>query len=124
VSTSIDALKIRRIMGRRMWSVPMPMGPDGWRLDSLWENGRMIVTCSDWDDDPTEWLHASMAFETRVPAYDELARMHRAVFGTGYAYQVFVGGRQHINIHANALHLWGRLDGKPCLPEFGQFGSI
>ena len=49
--------------------------------------------------------------------------MHRAVF-PGYAYQVFAPPESHVNIHGNALHLWGRADGKPILPEFGDMGTI
>ncbi|TQK29408.1 hypothetical protein [Arthrobacter sp. SLBN-53] len=59
-----------------------------------------------------------------MPTYDELGRLHRAAFGDGYAYQVFAPAAQHVNIHQNALHLWGRADGPPCLPEFGLFGTI
>ena len=55
---------------------------------------------------------------------DILADLHAAVFGAGYAYQVFAPPSEHVNIHEFALHLWGRLDGRSALPEFGAGGSI
>jgi len=122
MTTTIDALKIRRALGRYTWGVPRPFGPDGWMIDHNLIKGRIIVTMSPFDDD-VEYLHASMAFENRLPEYDELALMHRAVF-PGYAYQVFAPPESHVNIHGNALHLWGRADGKPILPEFGDMGTI
>ena len=81
----------------------------------------IIVTVAEWNGDP--WLHASIAHPDRLPTYRELSALHRAVFGDGHAYQVFVGGTKH-NIHENALHLWGRADGTNALPDFGAFGSI
>jgi hypothetical protein len=44
------------------------------------------------------------------------------VFGDRWAYQVFAPPADHINLHNFALHLWGRLDGKPVLPDF-TFGT-
>src|SRR4051812_11126165 len=108
VPGSIDPLRIRRSLGRHDWGAPTDFGPDGWLFDNAHENGRIIVSASDFEG--TEWLHASVAFETRMPVYAELALMHHAIF-SGYSYQVFTPPGQHINIHANALHLWGRADG-------------
>lgn len=59
-----------------------------------------------------------------MPTYDDLCLLHRAVFKDGYAYQVFAPPSRHVNIHQYALHLWGRSDGKPVLPEFGCEGTI
>lgn len=120
--TTVDPLKIRKALSRITWGAPAQFGPDGWMFDNNLENGRIIVTASTFDDD-TEYLHASMAFKERVPTYEELAMMHRAIF-PGYAYQVFAPAGDHVNIHANALHLWGRVDGKPSMPEFGSMGTI
>lgn len=87
------------------------------------DRGSVIVSQSEWGG--VEYLHASLALQLRTPSYEELALLHRAVFGRKrYAYQVFAPGAQHVNIHENALHLWGRADGRPVLPEFGQFGTI
>lgn len=76
------------------------------------------------DGDGTEWVHASIAHTDQMPTYRELVILHRAVFGDRYAYQIFVPQKFHVNIHANALHLWGRADGKPVTPEFGSGGTI
>lgn len=32
MSTSINALNVRRTLGRKQWSPPQPYGPDGWSL--------------------------------------------------------------------------------------------
>jgi hypothetical protein len=50
--------------------------------------------------------------------------LHSAVFGEGHAYQVFVPTSEHINLKENVLHLWGKADGTPALPDFGRFGTI
>lgn len=98
-------------------------GPDGFR----WyiRDGSVIVTQSD-HDDGVEWIHASIAFADRDPTYEELTVLHRGVFGRRrWAYQVFAPTARHVNIHEHALHLWGRADGTPVLPDFGAaFGSI
>ena len=86
-------------------------------------NGSVIVTQA--DHDGVEWIHASIARENVFPSYADLARLHKAVFGPRrFAYQVFATDERHVNIHAKALHLWGRADGRNVLPDFGQFGTI
>jgi len=131
VTTNLHPLHIRRVLndtyGRR-WDAPREHGPDGWSyvLPPITErftdgtaerhSGRsVIVSCADHDGD--EWVHASLA-GTETPTYVELTWLHRAVFRDGYAYQVFAPRDKHVNIHEHALHLWGRLDGTPALPEF------
>ena len=122
MSSSIDALRLRRVMGRGSWPIPpAEFGPDGWQMANP-QGSSVIVTCSD-QPDGLDWVHASIAHLDRMPRYDELARLHRGVFN-GPAYQVFVPRAEHINIHEYALHLWGRLDGKPALPDFGRLGTI
>lgn len=123
MSTSVDALTLRREMGGRGdWCPPQPFGPDGWRMVHRDRTASVIVTCCDYDG--AEWVHASIA-RNSMPTYDDLVMLHRAVWkGRGYAYQVFAPDSDHINIHAHALHLWGRLDGKRVLPDFGFLGTI
>lgn len=120
MSTSFAPLEIRRRLGRDNWSTPEPFGPDGWWLTRLDGARQIIVSAADYDG--TEWVHASIASESEMPTYDDLCLMHRAVF-VGHAYQCFVPPKQHVNIHQHALHLWGRLDGEPVLPEFGVLGG-
>jgi hypothetical protein len=129
MATSVDIMRVRAMLGRQVWAVPTEFGPDGWRLDTIErEDGYpvavILVTCSDLHDDPTEWVHASMARRGRVPSYDDLCQLHRAVYGAGWAYQVFAPPDEHINIHPFVLHLWGRLDGAAALPNFGIHGTI
>lgn len=126
MSTHVDALRLRRVLGRSAWSPPEPFGPDGWRLTNVAERASVIVTASDGHDDTGRWFtHASIARADRMPDYDDLVLLHKAVWGdNGHAYQVFVPASEHVNIHEHALHLWGLTNGSPLLPEFGLAGSI
>jgi hypothetical protein len=83
----------------------------------------LIVTRAD-HGQGFEVIHASMAHPDRDPTYEELAWLHDVVFGNGWAYQCFAPPTLHVNIHTHALHLWGRTDGEPMLPNFGEFGTI
>lgn len=122
-ATSFNALKIRRLLGRGNWSTPEPFGPDGWRYVNLDGTSSVLVTCAEHGGD--EWVHASIARPDRMPTYADLKALHAAVFGNGWAYQVFAPPSDHVNIHEHALHLFGRLDGKPALPDFTEgTGSI
>jgi hypothetical protein len=114
--TIIDALGIRRRLGAQRWSLPMRFG-DGWRYDSVPAGARVIVTCADYGDG-VDWVHASVSRVDVMPSYDDLTMLHAAVFVDGWAYQVFAPPAEHVNIHARALHLFGRLDGRPALPDF------
>ena len=120
MATTVNALRLRKVLGRD-WSVPEQFGPDGWRLFHL-EGGVVLVTAAAFDDG-LEFIHASMTWPGRVPTYEELTVLHRAAFGDGWAYQVFSPTRSHVNIHENALHLWGRLDGQPWIPDFSAFSA-
>jgi hypothetical protein len=119
----VNALKVRAVLGKKEWGIPARFGPDGWRLVRLDRTASVIVSTAEIDG--AEWVHASIAHHDQTtPAYDELVTLHRAVFGAGWAYQLFAPPTEHINIHAYALHLWGRLDGAAVLPNFGAGGSI
>lgn len=125
ITTSIDPLRLREVMGRHLWFPPEPFGPDGWRMVAHGRLSSVIVTASDHPDDPREFLHASIAHTGWMPRYEELCQLHTAVWGeTGWAYQCFAPPADHVNIHEHALHLWGLLSGEPLLPNFGALGSI
>lgn len=122
---NLDALGIRRRLGRERVSPPSAHGPDGWRylvIDPAVSS--VIVSCATWDG--VDWVHASIAHQGRMPTYEELAWLHQAVWPDGFAYQVFTPPANHVNIHEHALHLFGRLDGlRPIgMPEFGEHGTI
>lgn len=122
--TNFNALAIRGVLGRADWSPPQPHGPDGWSWTARTADSRVIASC-DLCGDGEEWIHASISHRDRMPTHDDLKLLHRAVFGDGWAYQVFAPLTEHINIHPFALHLFGRLDGKPALPDFTYgMGSI
>lgn len=121
--TSFSPLVIRRLLGRGNWSTPERFGPDGWRFTELAGKGSVIVTNCPHDGE--DWVHASVAWIDHMPTYSDLKWLHAAVFGEGWAYQVFAPPTDHVNIHEYALHLWGRLDGKPGLPDFvAGMGSV
>jgi hypothetical protein len=122
---TLDPLGIRQRLGRKMWSPAHPMGPDGWAYRHTNGVSSVIVTSAPHGEPVTDWVHASVAHADRMPEYDDLKMLHRAVFGDGWAYQVFAPPSEHINIHQFALHLFGRLDGRPVLPDFTDgTGSI
>jgi hypothetical protein len=127
MTATIPALDIRRRLGRDQWHVPRPFGPDGWMFDHKTRRGRVIVTASPAPDEPDgspDWWHASIAWADAMPGYQDLADLHRAVWPNGWSYQLFAPPESHVNIHAHALHLWGRPDGSAQLPNFGIYGTI
>ncbi len=113
---NLDALAIRKRLGRTAWSAPARWGPDGWRFSDRNDDGHIILSVADCEG--ADWVHASMSRVGRVPDYADLKHLHQAVFGDGWAYHVFAPPSEHVNIHDHVLHLWGRLDGKPVLPDF------
>lgn len=122
--THVNALRIRRVLGRQEWRTPERFGPDGWCLVKVDRSASVIVTTAR-QDDGLEWTHASMAHEDRLPSYDDLVLLRSAVWGSkGWAFQVFAPPSSHVNIHRYALHLWGRVDGANPFPNFGASGSI
>jgi hypothetical protein len=117
--------------GGHYWKKAEPLVVDGVEGEDAWifrGPGQMSVIVSyDPDTEPgVEWIHASVAYgiRQRFPSYNDLKRMHHGVFGDGHAYQFFVPAAEHISITDNVLHLFGRLDGKPVLPDFGWQGTI
>jgi hypothetical protein len=124
MATTVNALRIRKALGPTEWMPPEPYGPDGWCFGST-DFRRSIIVSAAWMNG-AEWIHASIAYSDHVtmPTYQDLKTLHQAVFGEGYAYQIFVPTRDHVDLHETALHLWGRSDGKPVLPEFGGMGTI
>lgn len=134
-ASRIDALRIRRTFGREQWSAPIPFGPCGWRFQRVVDghvHAEILVSQAPQPMpglegvDETEWIHASMVRRAPdLPSYDDLCQLKLAVWGAGgEAYQVFASAADHVNIHAGALHLWGRADGRRVLPNFGRHGTI
>ncbi len=121
--TDIDIIGVARVLGKKIWDTPTPYGPNGWALVRQDDGASVIITVGVFEGE--QWVHASIAHPDRMPPYEELALLHKAVFqGKGWAYQVFAPPSAHINIHPYALHLWGRLDGTNQLPDFGKNGTI
>ncbi|MGW6502946.1 DUF7694 domain-containing protein [Nonomuraea angiospora] len=106
---------------------PLPHGPRGVAVRLVDQRdlylGSAIVT--QFEMDGAEWIHASFAWLDHIPSYEDLTVLKAGVFGDRReAYQVFAPAARHINIHTNALHLWGRADGTRVLPDFAQAGTI
>lgn len=120
----IDAQAIRERLYGEYWSEPEPYGEDSWIIYRT--DRKIIVSIDNYSDPDTPWIHASVSYDQswRIPSYSDMKQMHAAVFGDGHAYQCFVPPSEHINITANVLHLFGRLDGKPALPNFGREKTI
>ncbi len=98
-------------------------GPAGIRV-ILGDRAGCVIVSQD-RIDGARWIHASISWKDHTPSYDDLATLKAAVFGDDReAYQVFPCRDRHINIHAHALHLWGRADGSQALPDFGAMGTI
>jgi hypothetical protein len=130
VADLVNGLEIRKALGSKTWGPPRPMETDGFTFVSTDRDAKVIVTgfYESWFVDggaAVPWIHASISRTSGVPSYDDLVMLHRVVWGdTGHAYQCFVPPTEHVNIHARALHLWGRADGSRVLPDFAVFGTI
>jgi hypothetical protein len=117
-----DATGIADRLGRG-WSLHSQFGPAGWSF--VHDRAPMTIILTDGEHaDGRTWRHASVAHAKRMPSYDELQVLHRAVWPTGWAYQCFAPPSDHVNIHRFALHLWGLRVGEAVLPNFGEAGSI
>ena len=125
-----NLLDIRRKLGRDRFLAPREQFIKGqWVFGGygLSKGTSVIVSCAlhyTPGAGETDWIHASISHNDRMPSYEDLVLLHKAVFGDKWAFQVFAPVAHHVNIHANALHLWGRADGVNQLPNFGEFGSI
>jgi len=122
--STIDALRVRRSLGRDEWGAPEPFGDGGWAFMEKNGPGSLLVTTWPFEKEAT-YLHASISGGDQMPSYEALTGLHKAVWGNdGYAYEIFAPDSQHVNLHPYARHLWGRVDGAPVLPEFGRWGTI
>jgi len=126
MSEYFDCIKIHQNLGGiKSWKLPYEFIPNQWVFDSR-SGTRIIVSCAPYPtgDEPTvEWLHASIS-RREMPTYEDLVKLHKAVFNDGWAYQIFTPVARHINIHSKALHLFGRLDGKMIHPDFQTLTGI
>ncbi len=122
----VDPARLVRTL-RRAGLCPRPLqefgGPAGLKV-ILGERAGCVIVSED-RIDGARWIHASISWADHLPSYEDLATLKAAVFGDDReAYQVFPAADRHVNIHAFALHLWGRADGAQALPDFGAMGTI
>jgi hypothetical protein len=121
--STIRPSELRARLPRTEWLALQPFGPAGFMIRHRTEPMHIIVTEGPTGENGMEIRHASIGHRDRMPTYDEMAIMHRACF-SGWAYQVFAPDESHVNIYEFALHLWGRPDGAPLMPNFGRNGTI
>lgn len=119
MATKIDAKLIHKRLGIKEWLSPKYWGPEKYSFTHRFGNGSLIVSTFE-DNDNIEWVHASITRKNHTPTYRDMKMMHKAVFGANWAYQVFAPPEDHVNHHEFALHLWGRVDGKPAIPDFAE----
>ncbi len=68
------------------------------------------------DDMPTgTWLHASCSRATTLPSWGDLREVKDLFIGRHvFAVQILPPEKDYVNVHANCLHLWRRLDAPTC----------
>lgn len=125
----LNLLDIRKKLGVANFGVPYEFIPNLWVFPgkSDYKGSSVLVSCAAHITPgfgEMDWVHASISHSDRMPSYEDLTMVYNAVFNDGWAFQIFAPAAHHVNIHANALHLWGRTDGKNQLPTFSEFGSI
>ena len=106
------------------WTNRGHFGPAGWKwTHALCPSLSVICTVGYWDG--LCWIHASIAWEKKMPGYDELVKLKSEFVGEdGKAIMVLPAAAEHVNIHKFALHLYSCLDEDP-LPDFTMgSGSI
>lgn len=103
-------------LGSKVWAPPVIDDVGKIIIDNRLGQGMIIITIE--PHDGNIWIHASMSRKGHLPSYADLKLLHKAVFEDRWAYQVFAPIEHHINIHPYVLHLYGRADGKPGLPNF------
>jgi|SRR5215831_13846083 len=107
------------LVRRGLWYLRLECA-DGWALRT--DTGMTIIASGDVEGDGRRWLHISMSYPDRVPAYDEMIFAMRAILGDDReAYQVFPPRARWISIDPYTLHLWHCVDATP-LPDFARGG--
>ena len=125
--SAADPAGVRAMLARipPSWTMVSSTG-DG----AMFKRGGVQVICSlSREEDGELWVHVSACGREggrfSLPSWESLKRVKHDFFGDGWAYQVFPPKEDYVNIHPYVLHLFGRFDGKPALPDFTRgTGSI
>lgn len=104
--------------------VEKALGKDAAEYMAAWVfNGLQIIASAGEYDDGREWLHISVSRKSRIPSYEEMARVKRDFIGDDKkAVFVLPEKKNHVNIHENCLHLFYSAENP--LPEFSGAGMI
>lgn len=120
---AIDPLRIRSILGRKEWSPPREFLTDAGDRAGWWlarNDATLGVVVSAEVRGGVEYLRASISThgdQAAMPTLGDLTLLHHAVFAPGYSYQAFPPPLSRRFPLPTSLHLYGRLDGEPVLPE-------
>lgn len=108
MTTTFNALGIRRRLGRENWSAPTPHGLDGWKFIDRAGRGSIIVTAAPYDD--VVWVHASLAWKDEMPTYADLSWLYRGVrYPLGVpGVRPAVGPREHPSLRVASVGPGGR----------------
>lgn len=90
------------------------------------EDGLKVIFGVEWqEEDPeTKWLHVSMSFKSKLPTYQDMKIVKDIFIGEERtAFQIFPPKTEHINLHANCLHLFCCVT-KDILPDFRREGGL
>ena len=79
-------------------------------------DGLTVMRSKSQTKDGRDWIHISMSRRSRMPSYEDMAKVKRDFLGEDVeAYQVFAKTEDHVNIHSFCLHLWAPMDQKRCV---------
>ena len=84
------------------------------------DGGLTVITSID-EINGAEWIHISVSRRSRMPTYEDLARVKSAFIGDAHpAYQVFPRKAEHRNLHSFCLHLWSPVGKDPFPDPLGE----
>ena len=87
-------------------------------------DGMSVIESIAIEDDGNTWLHVSFARKSRMPDYEDMARIRKIFFKeTQKVIMIFPPKEKHVNIHPYCLHFFCCLSAK-VLPEFSKNGLL
>jgi hypothetical protein len=118
-----EARRLIEVLDNHMAALKLPTA---WNYDgrltpwcATWRRGDGIVLLEPEAHNGVDWWHLSMSRAKQLPSWGELTRAKELWLGPkAHAVQVLSNDDEHINIHPFCLHLWARVDGARCLPDF------
>lgn len=76
-------------------------------------DGLRVIRSRSTTKDGADWIHLSTSRKSRLPNYDDLAKVKRDFLGEEVeAYQVMARKSEHVNCNPYCLHIWAPIDQK------------